>query len=300
MRSSPPSDGHARYWSPWLGVFAGAWVAVYWIVCAVHGIRPQDLLSQHFGLIFVGLLGAVLGNATAVGGGLVFVPYMMFFYDLSALDSLKLALATQAFGMTSGAIAWMTPGADDREAGRPAVPSGLILRLLPPLAAGVLLSTVGLQPSASLVKSVFGPVSIAIGALMLLLVLRRAPGRDEPPVLSAGLVMVTFAGTAITGWAAVGVGEVVAAWLMLRRDVLPARAIGLGVVLLAVASIVLAAIHWLALGGLPWHLAGFVILGAVFGARLGPHVARWISPNALKVLFALVAIFDGLLLVLRS
>ena len=133
---------------------------------------------------------------------------------------------------------------------------------------------------------------------MIVLVFKPpAPKAEAEPRARSGLLLATACGAAITGWAAVGVGEVVAAWLMTRERMAPERAIRLGVVLLAVCSIVLALIHWFWLGGLPWSLAGFVILGAVFGARLGPVVAAAAGPRRLKVLFAAVAILDGLLMI---
>ena len=78
------------------------------------------------------------------------------------------------------------------------------------------------------------------------------------------------------------------------------RAIGLGVALLAISSVVLTLVHWLFLGGIPWRMAAFVILGAVFGARLGPVVVHRFPPRVVKVGFAVVAIAHGLLFIWQS
>ena len=136
--------------------------------------------------------------------------------------------------------------------------------------------------------------------MLLLAFARRQPQSFQPIAAGPGLFVTSLVGAAVTGWAAVGVGEVVAAWLMIRQRTDAQRAIGFGVVLLALTSIALAVIHWFWLGGLPWSLACFVILGAVFGARVGPFVARWVAPAALKLGFAVVAILDGLLMISRS
>jgi len=284
-----------------MALFALLWCAVFAAVTHWAEIDAAALIQEHWGLVLVGFLGAVVGNATAVGGGLIFVPYMMFFYDLTGLESLKLALVTQAFGMTSGTIAWfratarsrLTASKPDEDTGAP----NLAIRLLPSLVVGIWVSTWAIRPSPGLVKSVFGPVSIAIGLLMLILAIRPPISpRSAEPRARAGLLFATACGAAITGWAAVGVGEVAAAWLMARERMAPESAIRLGVVLLALTSIVLALVHWIWLGGLPWALAGFVILGAVFGARLGPVVASAVGPKRLKLLFAGVAILDGVLM----
>ena len=87
---------------------------------------------------------------------------------------------------------------------------------------------------------------------------------------------------------------------MVRDGLSPDRAIGAGVALLAISSILLTLVHWFFLGGIPWLMAAFVILGAVFGARLGPLVVNWLPPRVVKVGFALVAIAHGLLFVWQS
>ena len=75
--------------------------------------------------------------------------------------------------------------------------------------------------------------------------------------------------------------------------------IGLGVLLLAINSIYLTAIHHFALGGIPWEIAGFTILGAVFGARVAPYVARHVNHDWLKRIFAAIAIGDGIIFVVQ-
>lgn len=287
-----PQGPALRYGSPWLLVFA-----LFWLLAVCLGFQdPLALAAQHAPLVAVGFLGAVLGNATAVGGGLVFIPVMVLLYGVSPLVALKLSLATQAFGMTSGALGWLA---------RRAVPLRLAAAAALPTLAGCTVSAFFLRPSPLLIKGLFGPVSILIGVLMLFLLAHRrnSPGQAAPRPASAtspGLLCAAFFGGLLTGWVAIGVGEVVAAYLMLRHGERPERSIGLGVVLLAVASIYLATLHTTVLGGVPWDMAAFFVLGAVFGARLGPFLSQWISPVRLKLFFALIAIGDGILFLWQS
>ena len=148
--------------TPGTALFAVLWCITFAVATHLAEVDAAALVQQHWGLVLVGFVGAVLGNATAVGGGLVFVPYMMLFYDLTGLESLKLALVTQAFGMTSGAVAWFqtTEVKELGPQGTTANTRGLVLRLIPALALGVWASTWLITPSPSLVKSVFGPVSV--------------------------------------------------------------------------------------------------------------------------------------------
>ena len=89
-----------RYWSWWLLAFVVFWVVVWW-----RFPEPLVLAEAHWPLVLVGFCGAVIGNATAIGGGLVFIPVMIFAYRYSPFEALMLAIAAQAFGMTRGAIA---------------------------------------------------------------------------------------------------------------------------------------------------------------------------------------------------
>ena len=70
-------------------------------------------------------------------------------------------------------------------------------------------------------------------------------------------------------------------------------------VLLSVNSIVLALVHSLIYGGVPWDMAVFTMLGCLWGGRLGPYVAQeWPRMN-LKRFFAWVAVLDGALIIFQ-
>lgn len=272
-----------RYWTWGLAVFAAVWLAVYLAAFP----DPAGLAARHWPLILVGVAGAALGNATAVGGGLVYIPALLFGWHLGAVEALKLAFASQSIGMSSGAIGWLRRG----EMPLRALPVALV-----PLALGALVSTFVIQPNALLVKGLFGPVSITVGLLTLYLLEHRTRCREVPARAYPGLAVVAFVGGMLTGWVAIGEGEVVAAFLMLRYGLDPRRGIALGTALLAVNSILLTLLHGFVLGGVPWEMAAFLMLGCGFGGRLGPFLAQWVGPHRLKLIFATVAIGDGLLI----
>ena len=267
-------------------MFAIVWLAFYVMVFP----DPVGLFANHWPLVVVGFLGALLGNATAVGGGLVFVPVMILVYHLGAVPALKLALASQAFGMTSGAFGWIRRGV---------VPFHLVRLTLLPTLVGCTFGTVVVQPSSLLVKGLFGPTSVLIGALMLWLLRYSFNADDIPRQARLPVALMAVVGGVLTAWVAVGIGEVMAAYLMLRYRLRPDRAIGLGVVLLAVSSIYLTVLHQALTADIPWDLAVFTILGCVFGARLGPYLGQWVSPKRLKLVFAAIAIIDGLIFLVQ-
>jgi uncharacterized protein len=282
---SPPVP-RLRYWSWWLPAVTLAWLAVYLTAFA----DPVGLAARNWPLLLVGAAGAILGNATAVGGGLVFIPVLMFAFHLSPVESLKLALVSQAFGMTSGAVGWLRRGV---------VPLKVLPVAVPALMAGAAISSLLIHPRPLLVKGLFGPMSILVG-LLTLYMLERHPGRTEVPNRALpGLAVVALVGGVLTGWVAIGEGEVVAAFLMLRYGLEPARGIGLGATLLAFNSIFLGGLHAFVIGGVPWEMAAFTILGCVWGGRLGPFLTQWVSAHRLKIGFAVIAIADGTLFFLQ-
>jgi uncharacterized membrane protein YfcA len=273
------------YWTPGLGLFALAWLAAWLLAFPA----PLALAREHGALVAVGFAVAVVANATAIGGGILFIPIMLFGYGLSPLVALQLSIAAQAFGMTSGALGWLRRGA---------VPRGALAAALPLALAGAAVSALLVHASPRLVKAVFGPVSIALGLSTLALAGARAEGASVPPGAHRGLRVAAALGGLASGWVAIGAGELPAAFLMLRYRLRADLAIGLGVVLLAATSVWLLALHVLALGGIPWERAIFLVLGCVFGARLGPWLAQHVAPAVLRRLFGAVAIADGLLFLL--
>jgi uncharacterized protein len=284
--SLTPAAPRLHYWSWWLPVFTAVWLALYW-----HAFPdPVGLAARNWPLILVGVGGAILGNATAVGGGLIFIPVLVLAYHLPPVDSLKLALVSQSIGMSSGALGWLR---------RRAVPLNALPVAVPALIIGATVSTLVLHPRPMLVKGLFGPMSIAVG-LLTLYMLERHPGQREVPARAyPSLAAVAVVGGLLTGWVAIGEGELVAAYLMIRYRLEPARGIALGATLLACNSIFLAALYVGIVGGVPWELAAFTILGCAWGGRLGPFLTQWVSAHRLKVGFAWIAIADGLLFFLQ-
>ncbi len=284
--AAPTDPGRLRFWTWSLPAFTGVWLALY-LVAFPH---PLALARHNWPLVLVGAAGAVLGNATAVGGGLVFIPALVFAWGLGPVAALKVALVSQSIGMTSGAIGWLRRGA---------VPYSALPSAIPALLAGGAVSTLLLHPNPLLVKGLFGPVSVLVGLLTLYLLEHPVRCLELPPRAAAETAAVAFVGGLLTGWVAIGEGEVVAAYLMLRFGLDPRRGIALGTLLLSISSIFLASLHAFVVGGVPWELAAFTALGCAWGGRLGPYLTQWVGAHRLKIGFAAVAIGDGTLFLIQ-
>lgn len=111
--------------------------------------------------------------------------------------------------------------------------------------------------------------------------------------------MASFLGGLITGWIAIGEGEIVASMLMIVFGVSSSISIGLGVVLLSINSIFLALAHQFFLGGLPWEIGLLTGIGTVYGARLAGFMSARFSTKVLKIIFAVIAIADGTMFIFQ-
>jgi uncharacterized membrane protein YfcA len=81
--------------------------------------------------------------------------------------------------------------------------------------------------------------------------------------------VVAFIGGLISGWVAIGEGEVVAAFLILVGGVKSRTSIATGVLLLAISSIYLTLLHQFFLGGIPWitPASRFLVASSVLALR---------------------------------
>lgn len=292
--------------------FAGVTLALTTTALLLFFPDPWSLVRRYWTLVPVAVLAASFANATGVGGGFLFVPFFLLSpFGLTAPQSLKLSLATQAFGMSSGAFGW--------------TPRWILGRAL--LAAGVggglglYLGTFHLPANALAIKAVFGWVSIlAAVAVVLEMCLGREGDREGPgdasPLEAAGFLAACVAGGFLTAWASIGIGEVVALYLLLVHRLRIEVAIATGVAALAASSVLGLLFHAWA-GGIPWEMLLFTAPGAAiggrYGARLGRHVegrsrrlptpgtsptARRLSP--LKLLLVAVMVLDGVVMLLHA
>lgn len=291
MRGTKGQEHDFRYWSWWLLAFLAVWCGFY----LQFAPEPVTLFQKNWIFILVGIVGALLGNISAVGGGIIFIPVMIFMFHTPPVSALKIALASQSFGMTSGAIGWMQ---------KKVVPLGLLRLTVPGLLLGSTVSSLIIHPSAILVKGLFGPISIFLGLMVLILSKRNSQQPvvwELPKRATIPVILASFVGGLVTGWVAIGEGEIIAALLMLVYGMNVASCIGMGVVLLSINSVYLTLLHQFVpnLGGIPWDIAAFTGLGCVFGARLAPYLSRRSSPIVLKSIFAAVAIGDGVLFIVQ-
>ncbi|HEY9772799.1 MAG TPA: sulfite exporter TauE/SafE family protein [Planktothrix sp.] len=271
------------HWAWALPVFAVVWTVVF----VLTEPDPAAALRQHWAIIPIGFCSGVVANISALGGGIVAIPAMMFLLGYSPIVALKTTIGTQSIGMSIGSISWLRTGN---------LPVRAIKYAVPGLLIGSSISSEIIHANAMIIKGIFGPVSIVLGILALATLRQRNGEREDiPDEARLPLFLVSIIGGLITGWIAIGEGEVIAAMLMIVYGVSPKRSIALGVVLLCINSIYLMLNHVMFLGGVPWQIVLYNIGGAMFGAWITPRLAKHLNLRVMKIIFANIAILDGIL-----
>lgn len=292
-------------------------VLAVWIV-VLFALFPNasELLSSNWPIVPAAFLAASFANATAVGGGFLFVPLFIFGYGLAPLIALKLSLATQAFGMSSGALGW----SHNFIVGRALVSGGTASLV------GMFLGTYVMFVPTEMIKPLFGWVSLMIFVVVVLEIKFGARSHEtdihnDSPRKAFFFWLACLSGGVLTAWTAIGIGEVVALYLLFVYRIRIESAIGTGVAVLAIDSIAGLAFHT-EIGGIPWEYLIFtipgVLVGGSFGARFGKAIESAVHAkqqakssdkslemvheyhSPLKWLFAAIIAIDGTAMLLQN
>jgi len=280
-------------------VFSPVWwvLLVGWLVLIGNHPSFPTVIPEFGPFMLLGIIGAIFANATGAGGGVVFVP---FFQQLqfTAEAVIATSFAIQCCGMTAGAISWQQYFRHGPESNSQ---WPLLMRVVGITAIGSLvgiwLTQYGLTESlpamsfrqfGARLHIGFGIFSIllALGIFASILYLKRASTRTELMTIDlVALLAVSGFGGIVTAYLSVGVGELVAVYLIFR---------GFSVTFSIAAAVILSAIsvwggiyyHIFVTEAVVWGIVLFAGAGAIVGGRLARYLVLWFSPRQVKVFFA--------------
>lgn len=254
-------------------------------VIAVKGYNTQLEISY----MFVGVIGALIANSTGAGGGILFIPVFSS-QDIGGLTAVGTSILIQSFGMTVGTIRWaLHYSFEEKKHLRLFVK--YILLCAPFSILGLLVEQYVFSISESTIERMFCVFSLIFGLLILIqsTLLKRSKEVNE---ISKNrlfiLPILSILGGYITGSISVGIGEVVALYLILA---------GASVVLSVSVAVALSAIT--VLSALPlhlvsntiyWEISVYIVPGAIIGAYFAKTFVKYIGPYRLKIIFSMVAI----------
>ncbi|OLF74046.1 hypothetical protein AWH62_07850 [Maricaulis sp. W15] len=246
----------------------------------------------------VGLAGALVASATGVGGGVVFVPVFSVLresglLDLGPLQTVGTSFSIQCFGMGVGALTWLNryyrPGVrPDEIAHRPVVGRVVVMALatgLPALVATQYLAGM----NGELAFLLFKLFSIGLGcALIIQLIVLRSPHAERErlePLDHVLILLIGLAGGAATALFSVGIGELLALTLFLRRfpvDICVSTA-----VIVSAVSVWVGSHYHFEAGHLDWGVLVFAAPAVAAGGFFARRLAHALGGLRLKLMTAL-------------
>jgi len=288
MSGLPSKSEPDRLWWIRLGFYLVA--AVILITLGTGGFTsggsPFGKVAGHWHFFLIGILAATVANSTGAGGGIIFLPVFTLL-GLSVTESLATSLAIQCFGMTAGGLSWL------RHLKKGAIVDAQSKGFRLILLVGASTSLVGLRIAQELfpnpdwnIEWFFSLFSLVVGFAIFVRTLNGGEGnrgRDDVIRLGewGGLALSGLIGGAITAWLSIGVGEVLAIYLLaLRFRVNLAVAVAV-----CVTSIT-------AIAGVPFYIGKSAIVlevlvfaapGALIGGTLARRLAIYLGARRLKL-----------------
>ena len=290
------------------------WIPVHLLLLAgAYGVLFRDSaldLSILTGLWFffpVGVLGAIIANATGTGGGVVFVPVFAALQDggitlppellqiatLKAAESVAVSFAIQCFGMSMGALVWAhSIFVKDALAWDETVSSQTLMALtFTPLATGIpalLLTQSFVEVDGATLLVWFKVFSLALGITLLIFAWahRRQAAKERKIWVSPAELRVLLGlgviGGAVTALFSVGIGEFLAIYLILRR--FPTKVAIAVAVWVSVACVLVGVWDGYITGLIRAELVLIAVPGAMIGGILAKVIAQWLGALWLKTL----------------
>ena len=286
---------------PIKGAILGVWL------CLLLLTQSFLLLTEYGGFLFLGIVGAIFANATGAGGGVVFVP---FFNQLSLSNEAIVAtsFAIQCFGMTAGAVTWYKHycGLQSRLHFDPqpakqwqSLGKGL-LASVPFSICGIFLAQYLLYDYTKHIQTglafYFGLFSIALAFCIygsIPLMRRQSSSSTLLTFDFVLLALISLVGGVITAWLSIGVGELVAVYLILR-GFNTSFAIALAVILTAFTVQAAIIYHLVISNAIYWQIVLYAGAGAILGGVIAKHLVLYFSPTKLKIFFATWVLVMGL------
>ena len=268
-----------------------------WLSILFWQTQPLTLTQEYAGFAFLGLLGAIFANATGAGGGVVFVPFFNQL-EFSVATSVATSFAIQCCGMTAGALTWLAFYKQLKASNQPESVywqplSKILLLTVPSSFLGLWMVQINPQFFAhfsdpSSLHTGFGLFSIGLAVTIFATVflLSNQSFTTQLSLLDyIALPFIALVGGGITAWLSIGVGELVAVYLIICRFNVT-FAIAAAVILSALTVWAGIVFHILITQAVYWPVVLFAGAGAIVGGILAKQLVLYFSVKNLKLFFA--------------
>ena len=256
------------------------------------------LLSEFFDyslFSLLGVLGAIFANATGAGGGVVFIPAFAEL-DFSEQQAIATSFAIQCFGMTAGSLTWWSHYKTDKTAQRSwqGFKRIIVLTSISAILGLWLVYGFGLESPTSLHQD-FSWFSLVLGIFIVVTILLIKPNYKQSQLHHADFIVLFILGGIggiLTAWMSVGVGELLAIYLILRRfDISMAVAAAVIVSAITIWSGIVQ--HTIITFSVYWQVVIFAGPAAILGGMMAKTLVNYLSATRLKLFFALWLLVIG-------
>lgn len=286
-----------------LAALGSAYVAL-WLI----GVPDLARLGAFWSFSGIGLLGALIANSTGVGGGVVFVPAFSMLretgvMDLSPSQTVGVSFAIQCFGMSVGSLTWLSrlhavPDSASAQTARVRV----ILICAPLSIAALLFTQIVIQPDPAFAFILFKAFSITLGLTLLAQLLFSTKREDRAAELAPAdlwaLGGIGLVGGAATAMFSVGVGELMALYLFLRR--FPLEVCVPPAVIVSALSVISGTPYHVGQGHLVVEILIFAAPAVMLGGFLARRLAHALGAHLLKLCAALWIVASSVVLIAMS
>lgn len=270
---------------------------IIWLAVFLSQIQPLELLQDYGGFTFLGILGATFANATGAGGGVVFVPFFNQL-EFTVATSVATSFAIQCCGMTAGAVTWWAyykrlqlsnePQANDWQSLSNVLWVSVPLSLLGLWMVQIMPQFFVHFSDPRSLHTGFGVFSILLsGAIFAtVLLLKNDIFKAHLTIYDVFFIaLISWVGGGITAWLSIGVGELLAVYLIIR---------GFNVTFSIAAAVILSAFtvwggvafHLFVTNAIYWPVVLFAGAGAIIGGILAKCLVLYFSAKHLKLFFA--------------
>ncbi len=248
-------------------------------------------------IFLVGVFAATIANSTGAGGGIVFLPVFMSL-GFSVTESLATSFAIQCFGMTSGSLSWMIHAHKEKSCFKTHWEQLYPILFIAVLGSctGLLLAQAYFPKDALNIELLFSIFSLLVGLFILYRTLMNKGQYRKSNILNKkeiiGFMVVSLVGGAITALLSIGIGELLAIyliWLGYRVN------FAIAVAVCVTAMSVLAAVPYYIFQdpAINLSLLLFVAPGALIGGYFANRLTLYLGAYRVKIFISLWIILSA-------
>jgi hypothetical protein len=288
-----------------------------------------NLILIYFTLFITAILVGIVGNAIGIGGGILLVPFFIFYMHLSPLESSGLSLFTIMISTAGGSYIFYKDRAIDRHL--------FIMVSIPALLGIIAGSVLSNYIPANQFKWIFSIIVIGIGIFSLIAIKKQAAVKinycdkqgeealknneidsrsyfrghirkklketngtaydyeiKSPVAINIFSLIAGF----ISGFMGIGIGGITGTFLTAVEQIPPRIAFSTIISIMAIISLIGGLIHFYYVKN-PFNLAVYIIplgVGALIGSKAGAYISKNSAAKTLRIYQGSFIILLGILM----